>query len=349
MALTLDEFQIQRLATVVADSNDAIILLDLNGTITAWNKGAANMYKYTEAEALKMNIFKLIPSHLKEEMTSMLSNIKFDIPIKPFETKRITKDGRLLDISLTVTKLAKNGENLAVALTERDITEHNQIITAIKKLPQQIIEAQEREKERLAMEIHDDLGQSLLALKILISSFMLEKTNNQHKIKELCEQMKKQLDNNIEKARSISHNLMPPDLELLGLSGAIKNLIKKKIKTKKTLNIKFNHRGISDIKLKGGEIHIYRIIQEALTNILKYACATKASISIKIKQTTFLLTIKDNGKGFDVNKQKKSKGISKGIGLAVMRERAALLNGHFYITSRLSIGTTISVDIPIGN
>jgi two-component system CheB/CheR fusion protein len=121
----------RRLVTVVADSNDAITVHELNGEITAWNKGATKMYGYTEAEALQMNIADIVPNDRKGEELDLIKQIKKGDPVESIETKRVTKDGRILDVWLTVTKLIDNGGNvLAVATTERDISE----IKTLRKL-----------------------------------------------------------------------------------------------------------------------------------------------------------------------------------------------------------------------
>jgi two-component system CheB/CheR fusion protein len=117
------EANLRRLATVVTDSNDAITVRDMDGRITAWNKGAQNMYGYTEAEALMMNVAEIVPEDKRQQALDLIKQIKTGKPVKSLETKRVTKDGRILDVWLTATKLVDNkGDVIAVATTERDIT-----------------------------------------------------------------------------------------------------------------------------------------------------------------------------------------------------------------------------------
>ncbi len=112
--------EIRRLATVVRDSNDAITVYELDGTITAWNKSAAKMYGYSEQEALKMNITQLVPAELRKEAGKMLKDIKKGDVQEPFKTRRLTKDGRSLDVWLTITKLVDDaGDITSIATTER--------------------------------------------------------------------------------------------------------------------------------------------------------------------------------------------------------------------------------------
>jgi diguanylate cyclase (GGDEF)-like protein/PAS domain S-box-containing protein len=117
----------RRFATVVSDSNDAIILHDFDGKILAWNSGAKETYGYTEAEALGMNVGDIVAEADREEALALIKKIKHGEIVKSFELRRIAKDGRILDVWLTTTLLTdKNGEPVAIATTERDITERKQ-------------------------------------------------------------------------------------------------------------------------------------------------------------------------------------------------------------------------------
>ena len=113
----------RRLAAVVKDSNDAVTVLDFEGNITDWNKGAENIYGYTEDEALKMNILDLIPQNRQKESLALIKTLQKQ-GAESFETQRITKQGKLLNVWLTVTRLVDDdGKPVAIATTERNITE----------------------------------------------------------------------------------------------------------------------------------------------------------------------------------------------------------------------------------
>jgi len=122
---SLEKFR--RMATVIQDSNDAITFQDLDGNILAWNRGAELMYGYSEAEALRMNIVDTVPEEYQEEAREFLSSLKRGELVPTLETKRKTKDGRIVDVWLTNTKLTNDKGNLTgIATTERDITERKQ-------------------------------------------------------------------------------------------------------------------------------------------------------------------------------------------------------------------------------
>ncbi|MFW6185895.1 MAG: CheR family methyltransferase [Halobacteriota archaeon] len=118
------EEELRRLVTVVNDSNDAITVHDFTGKIINWNRGAEKMYGYSENEALRMNVRELVPEEKRKEALKYIEKINRGESVESFETQRITKDGRILDVWLTVTELVDDdGESIAVSTTERDITE----------------------------------------------------------------------------------------------------------------------------------------------------------------------------------------------------------------------------------
>ena len=115
-----DKFR--RLATVVADSNDAVTVLDMDGKILAWNKGARQLYGWTESEALKMNIRELLPEDKQDELKSIIEKLNRGEPITSFKSRRKTKDGKIVEVWLTVTALKdESGRPIEIASTERDL------------------------------------------------------------------------------------------------------------------------------------------------------------------------------------------------------------------------------------
>jgi PAS domain S-box-containing protein len=138
------ERSIERLATVVIDSNDAIILLDMNGKILEWNHGADQIYGYSREEALRMNIADIVPENLHETFLGIMEKAKYGQIVGSYETKRITKDGRVLDVWLTITALKDNdGKIYAIATTERDITERKHTEREMGMLLEEIRESHE--------------------------------------------------------------------------------------------------------------------------------------------------------------------------------------------------------------
>ena len=156
------EETMRRLASVVSYSNDAVTVQSLEGQILAWNRGAEQMYNYTEAEALGMNIHKIIPESKREEAQAMTRRLSRGEAVESFETQRITKDGRVLDVWLTASPLVDHtGKPIAIATTERDITERKRVEKQIKDSL--------REKEVLLKEIHHRVKNNLQIISSLLN------------------------------------------------------------------------------------------------------------------------------------------------------------------------------------
>jgi two-component system CheB/CheR fusion protein len=120
--------QLNRLATVVGDSNDAVTVQDFDGNILAWNKGATVMYGWSEVEALKMNAHQLVPQNKRKELTTLTKRVKNKEQVAPFATRRLCKNGRILNVWLTITALEdEGGKPIEIATTERDLTEIKKI------------------------------------------------------------------------------------------------------------------------------------------------------------------------------------------------------------------------------
>ena len=126
---------LRRLAAVLTDSNDAVTVYDLQGRITGWNHGGTRIYGYTEAEALQMGLEQLIPEELRPDADGLLERFRRGERVDSLETRRLTKDGRIIDVWLTGTPLRDDeGRIVAVALTARDITERRRARADLERL-----------------------------------------------------------------------------------------------------------------------------------------------------------------------------------------------------------------------
>jgi PAS domain S-box-containing protein len=150
------------MAAVLRDSNDAIMLLDFEGRITSWNRGAERLYGYSEAEAVKLNIGDLVRKDERAQQEELLQRIARGEEIESFEIRRVGKDGRLLDIWSTITRLDDDrGAPTAIAVTPRDITDRKRIESALRESEERFRLLFERGMD--AIVVADDDGNYLLA------------------------------------------------------------------------------------------------------------------------------------------------------------------------------------------
>lgn len=337
-----DEPNQRWLVSVIENSNDAICVLDLHGNIDAWNRQAEKTYGYTAQEAMKLTVFDLAPSGSKKGLRTLLKDSVSGVLVPPFESRRIAKDGCLVDVLVTVTRLVKNDVIFGVALTERDISDHNRRLEEMKKFPQRIILAQEKERNRVSQEIHSDLGQSLLALKMFIISSAPELPQSTPASKAIFEEVKKRLNGIIKTARDLSHKLAPTGIKSIGLVQSLRNLVES-INFPRGLNVRFTQHNMERMPPHSRDIIIFRIVQEALNNVFKHSNASRVEVEALFNNSTITLTIHDDGGGFD----QATKRPSKGLGLDLMREQAALIHGSLGIQSKAGAGTTIRFSVPV--
>ena len=212
---------------------------------------------------------------------------------------------------------------------------------AQEQVSAKLIYSQERERKRIASELHDSLGQNLLIINNVVQHMKLRHSELSDDFTPLSQSIQE----TINEVREISHNLHPHVLDRLGLKKAIESVINKAASAS---DIHF-HSLIADINhaLPAGlEIHLFRIIQEAINNILKHSEAKTAAIEIKKSDHQIDLSIIDDGKGFLVRELKKGIVPAEGMGISDMEERTRLLNGKLTITSKISNGTNVKLIIP---
>jgi two-component system, NarL family, sensor kinase len=198
-----------------------------------------------------------------------------------------------------------------------------------------LLEGQENERRRIIQELHDGVGQLLTAVRMRVE--MLEGEDP------LREEIRKQINETIAEVRRISYNVMPQALVDFGLEAALKGLCES-MKRYSSLDIDFTYIKESNQVLNFDvTTALFRIAQEGLNNIVKYANASTVDLHIIQKEDEIYLALEDDGKGFEVNGTE----TAQGMGLQNIRERAKLLNGSAEIHSLPGEGTVIEVHIPI--
>ena len=201
-----------------------------------------------------------------------------------------------------------------------------------------ILEYQEVERNRIALELHDSVGQKLLLIKnqVLSGVNQPQTDNNANTLSEVGNLA----DETIQEVRNITYNLRPQYLDQLGLTAAVESMVEKIVESSE-INICLNiDNNIDNMFPKNEEINFFRIIQESLNNIVKHSGADEAFINIKREDNMVLLKIRDNGKGFQTS------GVNSGTGITGMHERAKILNAGFNIVSN-ETGTFIKLAYPI--
>ncbi|OXM86372.1 sensor histidine kinase [Paenibacillus rigui] len=240
--------------------------------------------------------------------------------------------------------------NVVLEYLSGDLNQVTRLLESAKNrqlLGLKIILAQEEERKRIAREIHDGLAQTManVVLRTEIAERMLSK-QAYNSVKEELVDLKGQVRGGIEEVRKIIFNLRPMALDDLGLIPALRKFIQD-YEEKTKINTRFELVG-KDARLPSGmEVAIYRLVQEAFSNVLKHAQASHVTLELTYQQQMVKIVVTDNGVGFVVDNIDKK--IEKGshYGLIGMRERVELLEGRMEIQSTKDVGTKVSILIPI--
>lgn len=216
---------------------------------------------------------------------------------------------------------------------------HQEVEAAYQReLLQIAIQSEEKERSRIGKELHDDVGALLTTTKLYLSQISPEASPE--KIEATTKKMEFLFERMIQGVRSISQDLRPAILELLGLVEAVKSMVNT-VNDLKVVHVTFDDFS-RKIVSKSNELNVYRILQELVNNTLKHANATEISILFKNELTDFIIVYQDNGIGFDtaIVQQK------KGIGLKNIESRLSVLSGSFHY-EKVSKGIKLTIQIPL--
>lgn len=256
------------------------------------------------------------------QATDEIGSGRFDTRVLPESTDEIGK------LTLAFNRMARQLQQKASALKK----EKSQRIRSV-------LDGQEIERQRLSRELHDGLGQSLIALKLRLESLEFGATA---KTRKAIEELRKSFDIIIDEVRRISNNLMPAALHEFGLENALRNHCEE-LSAQTGIKLLFRSSGNHVELNRKTKTYLYRITQEALINVVKHAKASHVNVSLLKEAGSVQLVIEDDGRG--INREKKCK--NTGNGLYNIRERVNLLQGAMEIRSGEGKGTTIRIHLPL--
>lgn len=205
-----------------------------------------------------------------------------------------------------------------------------------------ILDAEEKERRRIAQDLHDGVGQLLSAAKLNLSNLESKITIETEEQKVAMQNALTLVDDSVKEVRAVSHNMMPNTLIKLGLGSAVREFITK-LGNAPTLKVDLEIVGLDTRLDNQVETVLYRVIQEIVNNIIKHAKASQISMQLIRHETELNIMIEDNGVGFDTNKL----DTFDGIGLKGIQTRIEFLNGSVHFDSSIGRGTTVIIDIPL--
>jgi PAS domain S-box-containing protein len=338
--------------TIVENAHDAIWTLDTHGQLTFVNRMGEEISGYKASELVGKDFESLIPPEDLPRTKELFVDILHG-KVESFEGRFYAKDGKIRLLSVNAVPLYEGGTVAGMFNIGRDITEHRNAEEALREsekqlryLSSQLLTAQETERRRISRELHDELGQALSVIKLRLSFIEKELRKDQGSVKEECETISQYINQVIENVRRLSRDLTPSILEDAGLLAAIRWLITNS-NTNHKIKMILDVGDIDQLFSQNAQIMIYRILQEALTNIGRHAQAKDASVMIKNHEDGVSFSVEDNGIGFDALRAAAVNPDERGLGLAIMEERARMLGGSLEIWSEKGKGTRLTLYVPI--
>lgn len=349
------------------------LLLDEYGAIADINVAGAAIFGKSRAFLLSLPLPSLIARHDRERLRRFLPlvrddhagsplQIEFQIKVEGHHIARLIARTRndhgvkqifaaMLDITeerrLERERLdALAREQARASELVAEVAERTSAQRSVKTLLSRLVSIQEEERRRLARNLHDHLGQQLSALRLAMTSVVVDTAASQqmrHRLA-IIDRITSELDHAV---NYLAWDLRPVSLDELGLQAALDGLAHD---WSDNTGVKTEFLGALDPQLRlaaAVESNLYRLVQEALSNVAKHANATCVSILIRHNADTLDVIVEDDGRGFDPDESKSSGHLQGGMGLVNMRERAALVDGHVTIESAPGRGTTVFVSVPL--
>lgn len=346
------------LAHTITSLHESVVIADSNDTILSVNPAFCETYGYREAECVGLTAAALGLWADSPPPSDHISNTQ-RIGGWTGELLAARKDGEIFPV-LVSTSLVRDdrGSPTAMVTIARDITEQKRLqekleeaererLTALRRFALSVQRAQEEERSRISRELHDDLCQRLSGMKFRVEVLEDQITPADKRARRRLRDFSRELDRTIVDVRRISSNLRPSLLDDFGLVIALKMLCREFDKTHSVRTV-YQH----DTTLPGRidpsvEIALYRIAQEALSNVAEHAGATSVMLRLHTDNARLRLVIRDDGKGFDRSSPARVRSSGRGFGLISMRERTELLGGMFEVASEGGKGTTITCTVPL--
>ena len=336
--------------TVFEQSSLGHKFIDSDLKIIKVNKALVKLLGYSKKELLGSKITDIVVPEFanswKELQHQLWTNKKSSFSI---DTCIFKKNKSIMWCHVTSILLEDNGETLGYTILEnitarktieKDLEEANNRERLFnEQLIKITINIQEKERTRIAEDLHNSLGQLLYGVKLNLDHLNIEDIALQKKNALAIESTKQLLTECINETRRISHDLMPSVLKDFGLKEAIQDIC---MQLNRTINFKCEFTGLDSRLPKYLEKAIYRIVQELAMNLITHANATKASLKLGISETDVLVRVEDNGKGFLISNLKEVDG----IGIQSIKTKLHLLKGELDISSTLGKGTIINIRLP---
>lgn len=325
-------------------ANDAIFVRTLDDKITYWNQGAERLYGWTRAEVLQKTPHQILRTEFPQPFEEIKAQLLRDGQWQGELTHSKRDGSRITVASRWSMWWSPEGKPLGFLEVNSDITERKRAEEGLRTISGRLLQMQDDERRRIARELHDSAGQTLVALDMNLASIQREAKQLSPQALKTCSESLDLVKELSRELRTISHLLHPPLLDEAGLPSAVRWYVEgfaERSKIRVNLDLDANLGRLSS----ECETAIFRIVQESLTNIHRHSGSPTASISISRTRRQVRLEVHDQGKGISVQKQRNSGSMKRGVGIQGMHERVRQLGGRLQINSGKG-GTSVVAILP---
>ncbi|UCB43659.1 MAG: PAS domain S-box protein [Dehalococcoidales bacterium] len=336
----------ERYRGLFENAGEAIFVCSTDGEITSANNACELLTGYDYDSLIATTIYELFSGEGKETVRRIFSEGLGGRTISGTDELSLArKDGSEAFIRLAVSPLPSGNQTIALQAIATDVTEERRLRSNMEYYITQITRAQEDERLRISRELHDDTAQVLAGLSRDIASLTTDESILPQNVVEDLKTLRETANSMLEGVRRFSQDLRPSILDDLGLVPALEWLldnIEKQHDIKTGISITGNQRRPVPEK----ELIIFRVAQEALSNVRRHSNASTVEMSIDIDEAALTLIISDNGRGFDIPQRASDLVQSGKLGIVGMRERARLVGGTLIVQSESGKGTTVTLRVP---
>ena len=336
----------QNYEELFTNASDAIWVHNLDGVITLVNKACEELSGYPVSELPGKNVREfLTPETLAIARQVKDKLLRGETMEHRYEQRLIKKDGSEAIMQVTTRLIVSDGKPHAFHNMARDVTEERRLQQNLQFYLRQVLQAQEEERKRLARELHDDASQRILLLTHGIDN--IASKAEKYSAQELRNELSKLYEVSQQTYQAIKHYaqaLRPSILDDLGLIAALKWLAEQ-IRDLSGIQVEVHADTIPPL-LPETQLVLFRVVQEALSNVQRHSRASRASVKVQCQDDEITVTISDNGKGFKPPRQLSEFAAQGKLGLTGMVERVQLINGKLEVSSQEGKGTTIRVTVP---
>ena len=327
-------------------AEDAIWVQNLDGQIVMANEACVRLTGYSREELIGMDVKGFLSGEaLKWARQARRRPLRGELVNKRYEGQIKRKDGSQAALSLSASLIADGDEPKAFQLIARDITEEKRMEENLRFYLRQITRAQEEERKRVARELHDETAQELVALSRQLDSLISAPGKLSRRDIKFLEGIQAQVDKILEGVRRFSQDLRPSVIDDLGLLPALEWLISD-LEKHFGITIGMAVLGVERRFSPEVELVLFRVAQEALNNVWKHSEASRAWVTVEFGDGKTNLSIRDNGKGFEVPSGMADLANVGKLGLAGMEERVRLVSGKLTLQSKPGEGTEVTVEVP---